>query len=157
MSEDPEIERRLAGVRRYAWLLDGSIKIPFTQRTIGLEGLIGLIPVVGDAAGLVLSSVVVAIAARMGAPAWVLLQMGLNIGVDALIGVVPIVGDVFDLVWKANQRNVALLERCLESPQETTRSSRIAVAGVAVAVTAGIGGLLVASVWATIALLKWLI
>jgi hypothetical protein len=119
-------------LERLAWYLDSSIKIPGLNARIGLDGLIGLIPGVGDTVGALLSSVVIAEAARMGAPKVVLLKMAFNVALDALAGTVPVLGDVFDFVWKANQRNVRLLNRYLDSPRETVAASRLFVWGLGV-------------------------
>ena len=144
---------RLERLRRYAWVLDESIRVPFTQTRVGLESLIGLIPVVGDAAGLVLGLGVVLGGARVGVSTSTLLRMLLNLGVEAVLGVVPVVGDVFDFVFKANRRNVALIEQSLEQPEAARRSSRLVVGGV---LAAGVGAV-VGLVWATVALLGWLV
>lgn len=96
-------------LRRLAWLLDSSIRIPGTRWSVGIDALIGLVPVLGDAAGVILSSYIVYQAARMGASKGVLARMVLNIAVEGLVGAVPIIGDLFDAGFKANQRNMRLL------------------------------------------------
>jgi hypothetical protein len=101
--------------------------IPGTQVRFGLDGLIGLIPGIGDAAGAIVSCYILAEAAQMGAPKSVLLKMAFNIGLDAILGIVPILGDFSDFVWKANQRNVLLLNDFLDQPQKTVVHSRIFV------------------------------
>jgi hypothetical protein len=104
----------LEGMNRLAWLLDNSIPIPLLNYRIGLDPLIGLIPGLGDVAGLLLSSFIVIQALRLGAPKRVLLNMVVNIGIEALVGVVPVVGDLFDATFKANARNVRLLTQFLD-------------------------------------------
>ncbi len=104
-------EQRL---RRIAWWLDDAFPIPGTQRRIGLDALIGLVPGVGDMVGALLSTYIIVEAARRGASPWTVARMLGNVAVETLIGVVPIVGDVFDVVWRANARNVALLGATLE-------------------------------------------
>jgi hypothetical protein len=96
-------------LRRLAWLLDSSIRIPGTPWSVGIDALIGLVPVLGDAAGVILSSHIVYQAARMGTSKGVLARMALNIAVEGLVGAVPIIGDLFDAGFKANQRNIRLL------------------------------------------------
>lgn len=81
---------------------------------MGLEPLIGLIPGVGDAAGLIVSAYVPIEAWRQGAPKRLIGKMVGIIAVDALVGVVPVLGDVFDFAYKANRRNVEMLEDWLE-------------------------------------------
>lgn len=105
--------RRLARLRRLAWLYDAGIRIPGTRITIGLDPLIGLIPGLGDLIGAGVAIWVVAEAARLGASGFVLFRMGLNIAIDTLGGAIPVAGDVFDALWKANLKNVRLLERHL--------------------------------------------
>jgi hypothetical protein len=115
-----------------AWLLDSSIRLPGGFR-IGIDALIGLVPFLGDAAGVLLSGYIVSQAARLGVPRSVLLRMMLNVGVEGLVGLIPLVGDLFDAGWKANQRNVQLLGKHLDNPAETARSSRRVVGLVLVA------------------------
>ncbi|WP_332674452.1 DUF4112 domain-containing protein [Aromatoleum sp.] len=110
-------------LKALAWLLDSSIRLPGGFR-IGVDALLGLVPFIGDAAGVLLSGFIVSRAARLGVPRSVLLRMMLNVAIEAVVGLVPIAGDIFDAAWKANQRNVALLESHLNAPQETARTSR---------------------------------
>jgi hypothetical protein len=111
--DNREAQERHLRLRRLAWLLDYSISIPGTRITFGVDALIGLIPVVGDFIGAILSTYILSEAARLGAPKSVLLRMAANIGAESLLGVVPFVGDLFDAAWKANRRNVRLLENWL--------------------------------------------
>ncbi|MES2563566.1 MAG: DUF4112 domain-containing protein, partial [Pseudomonadota bacterium] len=113
--------RRLA---RVAWLLDSSIPLPFTKFHIGIDALLGLIPGIGDLLGVIMSSFIVREAARLGAPSALLTRMAFNVALEGVVGIVPIVGDIFDAAWKANKRNVALLDAHLENPQRSARSSR---------------------------------
>jgi hypothetical protein len=122
-----EARARLA---RLAWLLDSSIPIPGTSFSIGLDALIGLFPVVGDLAGVLLSSYIVKEAGALGAPKSVLARMALNVAIEGLVGMVPFAGDIFDAAFKANQRNVRLLNAYLDQPVRTTRASRAFVAGL---------------------------
>ena len=105
----PQDEARLKRVRLLSRLLDEQFRIPGTTYRIGLDGLLGLIPGVGDAAGALLSAYILYEAMRLGAPGTVLLRMIANIGIDTLGGVMPVVGDIFDFAWKANKKNAALL------------------------------------------------
>jgi hypothetical protein len=115
-----ELRERLAWL---AWLLDSSIRIPGTRFTVGLDAVIGLFPLVGDLIGVLFSSYIVAEAARLGAPKSVLARMAFNVGLEGLVGIVPLAGDAFDAVFKANQRNVRLLNRWLDQPGKTERAS----------------------------------
>ena len=109
------------GLRRLAWLLDSSIPIPGTRLTVGVDALLGLVPVIGDLLGVLISSYIVNEAARRGAPRIVLLRMALNVGIEGVIGIVPFAGDVFDAAWKANQRNVRLLDAWLGRSRPRSR------------------------------------
>jgi len=117
--DDPAVQR----VRGLAHLLDDSIPLPGGFR-VGLDAVIGLVPGIGDTAGAVLSAYVIAQAARMGVPKAVLLRMAANVGIEAVVGAIPLVGDLFDAGWKANARNVVLLNAHLERPATTERASR---------------------------------
>lgn len=110
-------ERERAALRRsrsVARLLDESVRIPGTQRRVGLDAMLGLLPLGGDAIGALLSLYVVVEAYRIDAPNTLILRMLVNVLVDFVGGIVPIVGDAFDAVWKANSRNVDLLESYVE-------------------------------------------
>jgi len=113
----PSVARQraiLARLDKFSRLTDSSIGIPFTRIRIGAEAVIGLLPVVGDAAGLVLSGYVLLEAQRAGASKAVKLQMLRNMGIDFIGGLLPVVGDAFDAVYKANTRNTRLLRNYLE-------------------------------------------
>lgn len=112
---------------RFAWLLDSSIPLPF-GRSIGLDGIIGLIPGLGDAVGAALSSIIIFAAWRSGAPGAVLLRMTGNVAVESLVGTIPLLGDLFDFAFKANQRNVKLLQRCEHDARGAQRRSRWVIA-----------------------------
>jgi hypothetical protein len=123
-------QRRLV---RLAWWLDSSIPVPGTRFRFGLDALIGLVPGVGDVVGLAISSYIVAQAARLGAPRALLARMATNIGIETIVGAVPLLGDLFDAAWKANQRNVRLLDGYVRSPLRTQRTS-VAFLAVLIAV-----------------------
>ncbi len=136
---------------RLAWVLDSSIPVPGTKFRIGLDGLIGLVPGIGDAVGAVLSSYIIAQAAGRGAPASVLSRMGLNVLIESIVGLVPVLGDLFDFAFKANVRNVRLLQQHAETPHPVRNRSRLVVALAALAI------LSVAAVFflLAIAVLRW--
>jgi Domain of unknown function (DUF4112) len=99
-------------VERLVFLLDQALGIPGTRWRIGLDGIVGLLfPGGGDALGAVVSAALVLLAARQGVPRVVVARMVFNVAVDALIGAIPVLGDLFDIGWKANTRNLRLLER----------------------------------------------
>lgn len=115
---------------RLAWLLDSSIPIPGTPFSIGLEALLGLVPVAGDLAGVLLSGYIIREAAALGVSRSILARMALNVAVEGLIGMIPFAGDVFDAAFKANQRNVRLLNAYLDQPVRTRRASRAFMLGL---------------------------
>jgi hypothetical protein len=148
--------RELAEVQAIAWLLDNSIPVPGTGRRFGVDAIIGLVPVVGDVVSAGMGLFVVWRASRMGLPRIVVTRMLVVSAVDFVIGSIPIVGDAFDLWFKANTRNLALLRRHLERPETSTRDDWMVVAGllaVVIAIVAIIGWLLVSLVTAVIGLL----
>ncbi len=106
---DPGAARRLRRLRWLAWILDGAI--PVGPWRIGIDPLLGLIPGLGDWLGAVASGYIVYEAARLGVPGPVLLRMVGNILVETIIGIVPVLGDAFDFAWKANLRNIDLIDR----------------------------------------------
>ena len=108
-------EARLKRIRLLSRLLDEQFRFPGTTYRVGLDGLLGLIPGVGDAAGALLSAYIVYEAIRLGAPSTVLLRMIANIGIDTVGGAIPVVGDIFDMAWKTNKKNAALLHAYLAS------------------------------------------
>src|SRR5258708_4105694 len=122
-----------------AWLLDGSIPIPGTRLTIGLDAVIGLLPVIGDLIGVALSSYILAEANRMGVGRAILTRMAFNVAIEGVVGIVPVLGDAFDAAWKANQKNVRLLNAWAERPHQTRRASRLFLAGLMAALLAFFG------------------
>jgi hypothetical protein len=136
--EDAAVHAVRERLRWLAWLLDSSIPVPGTRFTVGVDALIGLFPIVGDLIGAGLSSVILAEAARLGVARSVLLRMALNVGIEGLVGIVPFAGDVFDAAFKANQRNVKLLDQWFDHPEKTERSSRAFGIGLVAAVVLGL-------------------
>ena len=143
----------LQRIRGLAWLLDNSIPIPGTRIRIGLDALIGLIPGMGDATGAVLSTYILLEAGRLGVSRTTLIRMGANVLIESVVGIIPLLGDLFDAGWKANQRNVQLLERALEAPAQAHRRDRGFIAALVVGIGLAAVGLAVGS----LLLLKWLI
>jgi Domain of unknown function (DUF4112) len=105
----PEEEIALQRVARLAYWLDDRFRIPGTGRRIGLDGLLGLVPGIGDTATTLIAAYIVFEAARLGMPTAMIARMLANIGIDFAIGLVPLVGDLADLAWKANRRNARML------------------------------------------------
>lgn len=113
---------------RLSWLLDNSIRLPGGFR-IGIDGLIGLVPGVGDMLGGFLSTLILYQAYRRNIPKMVLARMLINILIDTGIGAIPIIGDLFDFWWKANMRNARLIDRYQQEPGKVYRQSTIATIG----------------------------
>jgi hypothetical protein len=149
---DAEREVR-ARLNFLAWLLDSSIPIPGTRFTIGLDALIGLFPFIGDLIGVAASSYILAEANRMGVGKAILARMAFNVAVEGVIGIVPLFGDLFDAAWKANQKNVRLLNSWAERPHQTQRSSRLFLA----LLTAALIGFFAACGFLTYLLVRWLV
>jgi hypothetical protein len=142
-----EDEARLARLRGLSTLLDSALPVPGTTIRIGLDPLLGLIPGVGDALGTVFSGYIILQAARLGASRTTLVRMLMNVGIDTLIGSVPFVGDLFDFGWRANSRNLALIERQLVEPARVRRASRLVVWGAVAVMALLVAGLLVGVGW----------
>lgn len=120
-----------SGVRRLARLLDAQFRVPGTNWRFGIDALIGLVPGVGDVIGVVLSAYIIVVAARQGVSMATLVRMMINVGIEALVGAVPIFGDLFDAAFKANLRNIALLEREVEAGQPLASSRLVVFVAVA--------------------------
>ena len=154
--EHPERDFHAALARarfaRYAHLLDSSIRLPGGFR-IGLDGIIGLIPGIGDLAGVMASAGLVALAARSGVSTSVLMLMIYNIATEMLLGSIPVVGDVFDFVWKANERNLALYDEFHAHPYKGRQKNRLKAA----LPTFALFGLLVIAGIAAVAVVKLIV
>ena len=150
MTELPvEGDATLERLRRYANVMDAAFRVPGTSIRVGLDSILGLIPGGGDLAGAALSAAVIVAAARRGAPGSVLARMTWNVLVDAGLGTIPLVGDLVDVGWKANLRNVRLLEEHLGAPEPTRKRSRAAVAAVAAGLVVVLA-LLAVGVWVVV-------
>jgi hypothetical protein len=114
--------RTLAALRKWSVLLDSAFRVPGTNLTFGLDPLLGLIPVLGDLTTPIFAAVLLLHAVRLRIPKIVQLRMLMNAAIDLVIGVVPVVGDFFDFGWKANVRNLALLERHAHPDARATAS-----------------------------------
>ena len=138
---------------KLAWVLDSAIRVPGTSWRIGLDGLIGLVPGIGDLTAGALSSYILLQAVRLGVAPTVVIRMVLNVLLETVVGVIPVVGDLFDFAFRANLRNVKLMQSYLERPEPVTRRSTLTV----FLVILGIITVLVLTVWLVISLLSWLI
>lgn len=149
-TSDPRSGDRLRHARRWAYLLDAAFRIPGTQRRFGLDPLLGLVPGAGDALGAGMAGYLLWLAARAGAPPPVLVRMFGNLAIDALVGAVPLLGDLFDAGWKANLRNLRILEHYVADPKRTTAASYLLLGFLLLGVVAiGVG-----AVWLAITALR---
>ena len=141
-------------LRRLAWWLDDAFRIPGTNQRIGFDALIGLVPGVGDTIGALLSTYIIIEAARRGASVWTVTRMLGNVAIETLVGAFPLIGDLFDAVFKANQRNLALLGDTLErdaplrDPEGVLRLASLLIAATVLA-------LFVATLLLTVAIYRW--
>jgi hypothetical protein len=104
-------EESVARLDALARLMDGALAVPGTRLRLGLDALIGLVPVAGDLVAALVSSYLIWEARRLGAPRWLIARMMANTLIDTTLGAVPILGDAFDILFRANMRNMALLRR----------------------------------------------
>ena len=110
----PTRAQRIARIEAVAMLLDVAFVVPGTKMRYGLEGVVGLVPVIGDVVTKVISLWIVREARALGAPWHVTTRMLGNVALDGAVGLVPFAGDAFDIFYKANMRNIRLLQRWLE-------------------------------------------
>ena len=144
---------RVERIRQAARVLDAAIPIPGTRYSFGIDAVIGLVPGLGDAVGVVFASVILYQAFRLGASKRLLTRMLYNVGVDGLLGAIPLLGDWHDVVWKANVKNVDLLERHLQQPDETARAS----GWFLLVVLGAVVGMGVAAIFIAVWVLRWLL
>lgn len=111
--QDPETE--VERMRTLSRLLDSAIRIPGTNYRIGADAIVGILPVAGDLVSACVSLYIPYRSVLLGVPYRTVVRMLVNVGIDAAAGSVPVVGDVFDAAWKANERNLALVERWYQS------------------------------------------
>jgi hypothetical protein len=145
---------KMAQARALAKLLDRAVRIPGTNVRLGLDALLGLIPGGGDLAGAIFSGYLILLGSRMGLPSHVMMRMIANVAIDTIVGTVPILGDLFDVAWKSNTRNLALLEQFADSPTPpgpVVSRNQIA-AGIAIIAVLAIGG-----IWVAVLVIKALV
>jgi hypothetical protein len=135
-----------------AHLLDDCFRVPGTSIRFGLDGIIGLVPGLGDILGGLASTIIVVAAWVRGVPYITLLRMVVNIGIEVLLGTVPLLGDAFDIAWKANRRNYALIVRHLERPRRQTWRDWVYLTLIAVALAV----IFLAPIFLILWFLEWL-
>lgn len=155
--ERPEDAQRLRHLEQLAYVLDDSIKVPGTGWRIGLDAVLGVIPVFGDLLGGALSTWVLYNGYRLGASWFTLMRMLGNIFIEILVGAIPIVGDLFDMGFKANQRNVRLLLRHARDPQSVERRSFLYSLAVIGSLTIIMGAALILAAWVAVTAISALV
>lgn len=106
---DPSRAETLARLDALSRLLDSAFVLPGTNFRFGIDGVIGLVPGIGDLVSTALSSYIIWEARRLGLPRWKIARMIGNVAIDAAVGVVPFLGDAADVIFKANRRNMRIL------------------------------------------------
>ena len=149
--------RNLERLRTIARLFDTAFGIPGTQMRFGIDALFGLVPGLGDVAGALVAIYALHVARSLRAPAAIQLHMLGNIALDALVGTVPLIGDLFDFVFKAQTRNLALLDNWLATPQHTVRRSRRGLIFIPVAIVVVFATLTALGIWMLFILFHWLL
>ncbi|MEC3912234.1 DUF4112 domain-containing protein [Sphingobium sp. CR2-8] len=115
---DPaSVRRRIEAMEA---MLEGLFVIPGTQRRVGLDSLVGLIPIVGDLATAAMGAWIVWEARNLGMSKWQLTRMAANIGVDTLVGAIPFAGDLFDFLYKSNTKNLRIIRKHLDRHHPAT-------------------------------------
>jgi hypothetical protein len=115
-------QQRLARIDTLATLLDSAFVVPGTKIRFGLDAIVGLVPGIGDFVTSLVSLYIVHEARQLGAPAHLLVRMVANIAIDGIVGSAPLAGDIFDVMWRANRRNMALLYEHLRNQGEFART-----------------------------------
>lgn len=131
--------------RAMARLLDSAARVPGTNIRFGLDAVLGLVPGLGDAAGAAFSGYLILLGSRTGLPKHVITRMVANVAVDTIVGAVPVLGDLFDVAWKSNSRNLALLEEF--SAPAAREKSAAASWGVVIAAITILALLLAGGIW----------
>ena len=148
---------RLVRLRRLAHVLDDGLRVPGTRLRFGLDPILGLIPGAGDAVGAIMSSAILLEAVRLGISRYALARMALNIVLDTAFGAVPVVGDAFDVAWKSNLRNLAILEDQIAEPASSHENDRLYVAALLGVAAAVVAALVVGGGWLSVRLLQCLV
>lgn len=100
-------------IRQLSYLLDEVFRIPVINYRVGLDAALGLVPVIGDFMGMGISGYIIFRAVQLGVPKRIIGRMIANVMLDAIIGSIPLIGTLFDAVWKANKRNLRMIEQYL--------------------------------------------
>lgn len=110
-------EQSIHKLEKLSWLMDEAIRLPWGSR-IGLDGIIGLIPGVGDISTMLVSAYIIKEARKHGAPKTLVIRMIAHVGMETVLGIIPVIGDLFDFYYKANMKNIKLLKKYLRKKSE---------------------------------------
>jgi hypothetical protein len=150
-TDDAGLERRgqagLVRLRALTRLMDQAFGVPGTKWRFGLDALFGLVPGLGDIAGGVIAVYALHVARQLRAPGVIQLHMLTNIAIDASVGTIPVIGDLFDFVFKAQTRNLALLDEWLRTPHAATKRSKRGLLVVPLAIILVFATLTILGVW----------
>jgi hypothetical protein len=149
--------RGLERLRVLSQLFDQAFGIPGTRFRFGFDALFGLVPGLGDLAGGMVAVYALQVARRLGAPTAIQAHMLANIALDALIGTIPIIGDLFDFVFKAQTRNLALLDDWMKTPHRTARRSKRGLILIPAAIMLVFATLTILGVWMLFIFFNWLL
>jgi uncharacterized protein DUF4112 len=149
-------QRGLERLRAITRLFDQAFGIPGTRWRFGIDALFGLVPGLGDVTGAVVAIYALHVARIYRVPASIQLHMLSNIAIDALVGTIPLLGDVFDFFYKAQTRNLALLENWLASPEDTRRRSRRGLLLLPLTILLVFTTLTILGVWMLYLFFSWL-
>lgn len=142
----------LSYIEKMTRLMDTRFRIPFTPYTFGIDPIIGLLPVVGDAISFAISSLLVLSMMRHGVSSGVVIRMIGNILLDLIVGTIPIAGSIFDFIYKANRRNYRLLKKHYKEGKYGENSLQVLLTFILVLVI--VLGLFI---YASISVIEWLL
>jgi Domain of unknown function (DUF4112) len=149
-------QRELDRLRAITNLFDQAFAIPGTKWRFGLDALFGLVPGIGDIAGALVAVYALRVARNLNAPRIIQLHLLTNIALDAVIGMVPLLGDLFDFAFKAQSRNLALLETWVATPHKAARRSQRGLLLMPIAIITVFATLTALGIWMLYLLFHWL-
>jgi len=121
-------EEKLLRLKLLGNRLDEIITIPGTKYKIGIDPIIGIFPVIGDLLGSIISIYIIYSGSKMGVSSQVIAKMSLNLGIDFTVGLIPVFGDIFDMGWKANKKNIELIEKNINQTKENNGFNNLIIA-----------------------------
>lgn len=143
--------QKLKGLDNLAKLMDTQFRIPGTNFRFGLDGLLGLIPGAGDLSTFAVSGFMLWVMARNGASGYVMARMVLNVVIDTVVGSVPLIGDLFDIVFKANTRNMQLMHEHYVEGRHSGSAWKVVVPVLLLLLL-----FIIAIIWVTYKIFAWL-